>query len=405
MTTIKLRDATVKVGSGATPRGGSSVYVKEGVTFIRSQNVLDNAMKLDDIARISDDAADALRGVIVQRGDVLLNITGDSIARCCVVDDAVLPARVSQHVAIIRPNHQLDGRYLQRVLVSPSVKDHLLNISSGGTRKALTKSMIEDLDVPLIPLVEQRRIADVLGAMDAKIVVNERLARTAFELADSLFLDVMRSTDNRKPERVRIRFGDLGKLFDGPHATPTRCAAGPYFLNISSLKSGRLDIAESDHVSESDFLAWTRRVTPQAGDLLFSYETRLGEAALMPGGVRACLGRRMALLRPDRHRVDPDFLLHYYLSPTFQRIIAARTVHGATVPRIGLATMGDWEIEIPPLHEQEVVAGSLRSLHEAMVQAERETARLASVRDELLPPLMSGKIQIKDAVAIASEAL
>jgi type I restriction enzyme S subunit len=158
-------------------------------------------------------------------------------------------------------------------------------------------------------------------------------------------------------------------------------------------------------VSESDFLAWTRRVTPQAGDLLFSYETRLGEAALMPGGVRACLGRRMALLRPDRHRVDPDFLLHYYLSPTFQRIIAARTVHGATVPRIGLATMGDWEIEIPPLHEQEVVAGSLRSLHEAMVQAERETARLASVRDELLPPLMSGKIQIKDAVAIASEAL
>ncbi|OBH30754.1 hypothetical protein A5692_18755 [Mycobacterium sp. E342] len=215
-------------------------------------------------------------------------------------------------------------------------------------------------------------------------------------------LDLMRSTGI---VLCSMKFGDLGELFDGPHATPTRRAEGPYFLNISSLKSGRLDLSESDHVSESDFLKWTRRVTPQPGDLLFSYETRLGEAALMPEGVRACLGRRMALLRPDRNRVDPHFLLHFYLSPTFQRIIAARTIHGATVPRIGLASMGDWEIEVPPMHEQEVIAGSLRSLHEAMVEAERESVRLATVRDELLPLLISGKVQVKDVEPVVPEVL
>lgn len=103
-------------------------------------------------------------------------------------------------------------------------------------------------------------------------------------------------------EMQRLTISDIGELYDGPHATPKRRYDGPYFLNISSLKSGRLDLAASDHVSEEDYTTWTRRVTPQGGDLLFSYETRIGEAALMPDGVRACLGRRMALLR-DRKSV------------------------------------------------------------------------------------------------------
>src|SRR5664279_5170116 len=109
-----------------------------------------------------------------------------------------------------------------------------------------------------------------------------------------------------------LTFGDLGDLFDGPHATPQRTDVGPFFLNITSLVDGRLDLSQSDHVSEAEFAHWTRRVTPERDDLLFSYETRLGEAALMPGGIRACLGRRMALMRPNREIVNPRFLLYYY---------------------------------------------------------------------------------------------
>lgn len=159
-----------------------------------------------------------------------------------------------------------------------------------------------------------------------------------------------------------MTFGDLGQLFDGPHATPKRMDSGPYFLNISSLNAGRLDLDQSDHVSEDDFLHWTRRVTPQENDLLFSYETRLGEAALMPGGVQACLGRRMALMRPNCEVVHPRFLLYYYLSPPFQQLIEQHTIHGATVNRIGLSTMGNWPISIPPLDEQRAIAEVLGAL-------------------------------------------
>lgn len=154
----------------------------------------------------------------------------------------------------------------------------------------------------------------------------------------------------------------IGRIFDGPHATPTRQATGPYFLNISSLNGGRLDLALSDHVSADDFTKWTKRVTPQQGDLLFSYETRLGEAALMPGGVEACLGRRMALIRPNRVVVDPRFLLYQYLAPQFQATIELNTIHGATVNRIPLNRMGTWEIALPPLPEQQAIAEVLGAL-------------------------------------------
>lgn len=169
-------------------------------------------------------------------------------------------------------------------------------------------------------------------------------------------------------------WSDLGETYDGPHATPKRISEGPYFLSISSLVDGRLDLSQSDHISEDEFIKWTRRVTPQADDLLFSYETRLGEATLMPDGIKACLGRRMALLRPNRDVIDPRFLLYYYLSPAFQRLIEQNTIYGATVNRISLSTMGKWPVSIPPLSEQRAIAEVLGALDDK-IAANNATAK------------------------------
>lgn len=160
----------------------------------------------------------------------------------------------------------------------------------------------------------------------------------------------------------RTALSHLGEIYDGPHATPARQSAGPYFLNIASLSRGRLDVSLSDHVTAADFIRWTRRVTPRAGDLLFSYETRLGEAALMPAGMEACLGRRMALLRPNVEQVDPRFLLYAYLGPEFQATVEMNTIHGATVNRIPLNRMGTWTISLPNLAEQQAIAEVLGAL-------------------------------------------
>ncbi len=151
-------------------------------------------------------------------------------------------------------------------------------------------------------------------------------------------------------------------IYDGPHATPKLTRDGPVFLGISSLVAGRLDLSQSGSLSEEDFVRWTRRVTPQAGDLVFSYETRLGEAALIPESLRCCLGRRLALIRPKRSLVVPEFLLYAYLSPRFQEEIRKYTVHGSTVDRIPLTQFPGFQMLLPPLAEQRAIAGVLGAL-------------------------------------------
>ena len=102
-----------KIGSGATPKGGAMVYVNDGVSFIRSQNVYNDGFAYEGLAHIVDEAAEKLRSVTVAENDVLINITGDSVARCCCVPVNVLPARVNQHVAILRAKSDVvDYRYL-----------------------------------------------------------------------------------------------------------------------------------------------------------------------------------------------------------------------------------------------------------------------------------------------------
>ena len=180
-----------------------------------------------------------------------------------------------------------------------------------------------------------------------------------------------------------MTIGEVGEIFDGPHATPTRQRTGKFFLNISSLKSGRLDLDVSDRVSEDDFERWTRRVTPCEGDLLFSYETRLGEAALMPAGIDACLGRRMALIRPNRSIVDSRFLLYYWLSPSFQNEISSRAVHGATVSRILLSDLGQWSIQLPDLTTQRAIGEVLGALDDKIAANRKVCASLRGLQGSI----------------------
>ncbi len=175
----------------------------------------------------------------------------------------------------------------------------------------------------------------------------------------------------------------IATIYDGPHATPTKLESGPYFLSISSLDKGRLDLSKSASLSEDDFKKWTKRVTPEEGDLLFSYETRLGEAALMPSGIRACLGRRMGLLRLNREKVIPEYALYAYLSPVFQQTIKANTITGATVDRIALNELPDFPIRIPPLDEQKYVARLLSGIDEKIELNNRINTELEAMAKTL----------------------
>ena len=152
--TVKtLRDVTTKIGSGATPRGGKDAYKSEGINLIRSLNIYDYHFEFSNLAFIDENQASKLDNVIVEEDDVLLNITGASVARCALVPNYLLPARVNQHVAIVRADPaKVSPFYILDTINSDQRKHQLLTLAQGGaTREALTKDTISDFEIALPP--------------------------------------------------------------------------------------------------------------------------------------------------------------------------------------------------------------------------------------------------------------
>ncbi|MGC9561992.1 restriction endonuclease subunit S [Brachymonas sp. M4Q-1] len=186
----RLGDCCEKIGSGATPKGGKDAYLDQGpVRLIRSQNVHNNGFSSSGLAYISEEQARKLEGVSVKAGDVLLNITGDSVARVCQAPQQFVPARVNQHVAIIRPTQRdFDARFLRYFLASPQQQDLMMGLAAAGaTRNALTKRMIEDFQVPCPPLCVQQNVADTLGCLDDRITLLRETNATLEAIAQALF--------------------------------------------------------------------------------------------------------------------------------------------------------------------------------------------------------------------------
>lgn len=179
-------------------------------------------------------------------------------------------------------------------------------------------------------------------------------------------------------ERVPIEAIYLG-LYDGPHATPKPASEGPVFLGIKNItEDGRLDLSEIRHIAEEDFSDWTRRVTPHAGDIVFTYEATLNRYAVIPKGFRGCLGRRLALIRPNSEKIDTKFLFYYFFGRDWRTTISKNILSGSTVDRIPLSSFPTFEISIPRLCTQRKIAAVL-SAYDGLI--ENNTRRIAILEE------------------------
>jgi type I restriction enzyme S subunit len=149
-------------------------------------------------------------------------------------------------------------------------------------------------------------------------------------------------------------------MYDGPHATPKPSDSGPIFLGIKNVgESGQLDLSDVRHISEDEYPRWIKRIEPRYGDIVFSYEATLNRYAMIPKGFRGCLGRRMALIRPDEAKACGKYLYFYFFGQEWRNVIAKNTLIGSTVDRIPIAKFPDFPITIPPLPTQRKIAAIL----------------------------------------------
>lgn len=164
----KVKSITSKVGSGVTPRGGGETYVDKGVMFLRSQNIYFEGFKLDDVAFITDDVDASMSNTRVKEGDVLFNITGGSIGRCCYVPEGFPKANVNQHVSIVRP-HNFSTEYLYYLLRSPMSQMQVDLQQTGGNREGLSAFALKNFVFPIPPKTEQEKIIVYLNDVDLKL--------------------------------------------------------------------------------------------------------------------------------------------------------------------------------------------------------------------------------------------
>ncbi len=431
---VKLGDVCTKIGSGATPRGGKEAYVQNGpYALIRSQNVYNTGFTRDGLAFLSDEQAEALQNVEVLPEDVLLNITGDSVARVCQVDPLVLPARVNQHVAIIRPDpDKLDPAYLRYYLAAPEVQAMLLSwAGSGGTRNALTKQMIESFEIQApSDLTEQRAIAHILGTLDDKIKLNRRMNETLEEMARGLFkswfmdFEPVRAKMEGRWHRGQSLPGlpaEYYDLFPGwlvPSEfgeIPKGWEVGVLDDVIEILSGGTPSTSVSDYW-DGDIPWYTAKDAPALSDIfVLTTERAISQAGVdnsstkvLPAGTTvitargtvgrlACLGIPMAMNQTcyGIRGVPgyPDYFTYWNLRHTVSEL-QART-HGTIFDTITRETFKIAEIVLAPTYVMRAFECVVTPKMKRILGNLNESRLLAAQRSALLPKLVSGEVRVE----------
>ena len=454
---IRLGDACTKIGSGATPRGGGAVYLDAGpIAFIRSQNIYNDGFSLDGMVYLDEKLAQGLANVQVEDLDVLLNITGDSVARACQVVEEVLPARVNQHVAIIRANQKvLWPTYLRYFLVSPAMQAHMLGLAAvGATRNALTKGMIESFSIRCPKEVDdQKAIADILLSLDKKIAINRRINQTLEAMAQAIFKSwfvdfdpvkakIATKQEGRDPLRAAMSAisGKPDAELDAlpPEQYEQLAATAALFPDemeeselgeipkgwscgglgdICSFTAGSAFKPEHQGSTEGDYpfikvsdmnLAGNEVFIQTANNYVSKAQQSEMKAKLHPVGATVFAKIGVALISNRRRLLTSPTIIdnnlmsaspaegksgQYFLYSLLSTLDFNTLVSGTALPYINVSDLKKIPIVRPPSEACRAFEAKAFSIFSMMQTLAAQSSTLATTRDALLPKLLSGEIE------------
>ena len=349
--------------------------------------MLDFAFSYEGLAHINEQQADKLRNVIVERGDVLLNITGDSVARACIVEDDVLPARVNQHVSIIRANTDivLSSYILYFLQMS---KPYLLQIAAGGaTRNALTKGMIEELELDVPPISEQEKIVSLIDSIQEKIRNNNEINENLFQQMESLykawFIDFIPFGGNRPSDWRKTDIYSVADIIYG----------APFSSKLFNTDGDGIPIIRIRDLKDQAFVTYTTENHPkghliQPGDIVVGMDGEF--RPYIWGNTEAWLNQRVCIF--DNKRPKGKAFVLFTIKPLLYRI--EQTQVATTVIHIGKKDYDAFELYLPDNHTLDQFDELTSPMIDQIVVNCLENKRLAALRDNLLPRLMSGELDV-----------
>lgn len=227
----RLLDLCSKTGSGSTPKGGKSAYKNSGIKFIRSQNVYDDGLRARNIAFISEETHKRMKGTEVQPEDLLLNITGGSIGRCCIVPSDFDTGNINQHVAIIRSINKDFGYFLHKIICSNYFQKMIITVQTGSGREGLPKNKMDEILIPIPSSLELNAIIEKVEALMKKCQVLEQEIAKSETNAEMLMQAVLKEAFESKETKV-VTLSKLQELESGHF--PKRKMLASYIINQSA---------------------------------------------------------------------------------------------------------------------------------------------------------------------------
>lgn len=405
-----LKDITSKIGSGATPRGGNNNYKSSGISLIRSQNIHDFKFSYDGLAFIDETQAKELNNVEVLENDILLNITGDSIARVCMVPNEVLPARVNQHVSIVRCKDKEDAEYVLCYL--QFLKKHLLSICKvGGTRNALTKDAVEKIRIKIRP--NHKLLGKYIKQINAKMELNNNINRELEAMAKTLYdywfvqFDFpneqgkpYKSSDGKMvynaelkreiPEGWEVVSLECLVQVVSEKVSPQNIDSKTAYIGLEHIPRKTIVLSEWETAEkvDSDKSAFRKH------DIFFGkirpYFHKVGVAF-----VDGITSTDTIVLRPKKKEFL-GFALETVFTDSFVEV-ATLSSTGTKMPRANWEILKNYKIPSPPLKllcKYQLTVDNIIAKIETSVY---QNQTLKALRDWLLPMLMNGQVTVKEA--------
>ena len=384
-----FKDICTKIGSGATPTGGKEAYKGGDYALVRSQNVLDYTFTTSGLAYINETQAKKLDGVKVESGDVLLNITGDSVARACIIPDEILPARVNQHVAIIRANNQYAlNEYLLYFLQYN--KQYLLSISQGGgTRSAITKKMIEDIEIDLPNIEDQLTIVNIINSISKKIEVNQQINDNLEQQAQNIFNHYFIDNPIELGSYSEGVLTDIAVYLNGLAMQKFRPEGSDFGLPVLKIKE--LGQRSCDNNSDRCSSLIKEEYIVNDGDVIFSWSGTL-LVDLWCGG-KCGLNQHLFKVTSDTY---PKWFYYFWTKHHLDNFIRVAKDKAVTMGHIKRTELEKANIIVPTQDKLSEINRIMSPIITKIINHRVEMRKLAQLRDSLLPQLMSGELKINE---------
>ncbi|UVJ25581.1 restriction endonuclease subunit S [Staphylococcus aureus] len=390
----KLGDLTTKIGSGKTPKGGSENYTNKGIPFLRSQNIRNGKLNLNDLVYISKDIDDEMKNSRTYYGDVLLNITGASIGRTAINSIVETYANLNQHVCIIRLKKEYYYNFFGQYLLSRKGKRKIFLAQSGGSREGLNFKEIANLKI-FTPTIfeEQQKIGKFFSKLDRQIELEEQklelLQQQKKGYMQKIFSQELRFKDengNDYPEWEEKQLGDtLEFIKDGTHGTHENVDNGPWLLSAKNIKNNKIIISSDDRkISENEYKKIYKNYKLERGDLLLTIVGTIGRTAIVKDPNSIAFQRSVAILK-TKALYDVGFIFQLFQTNYFKNLLLRKQVVSAQ-PGLYLGDIRKLKISISNISEEQKKIGSFFSKFDRQIELEQQKL-------ELLQQLKKGLLQ------------